>query len=389
MSDERASERMRICFVYDQLYPRSVGGMEHWFRELSLSLSGAGHDVTYLTVGSRRALSENGIPGGRLIGLGRDRVTYGATRRNLLPPLIFGIAVFRHLLRNGDRYDLVQVGSFPFFPLLAAAALARRRRFRLVVAWPEVWTAAYWRSYAGPVLGRIGWLVERACLRTRHQAICISEMHARRLVAFGHEGEPILFRGLYAGPVGRVSIDEVRPSVVYAGRFVREKGVPALVRAFAELAPSHPELRLELFGDGPQRPDVEALVRELGLVERVRVAGVVSEAEVAAAVATAACVATASEREGYGLLPVEAAARGTPTVVVTGPENASLELIHEGVNGAVAASAAPSELATAIVRVLAAGEALRESTARWFQERADELQLSRSLDRLAEELRSN
>src|SRR5439155_1486596 len=81
----------------------------------------------------------------------------------------------------------------------------------------------------------------------------------------------------------------------------------------------------------------------------VRMPGKVAEDELDRALRRAACLATASEREGYGLVVVEAAAHGTPSVVVRGPENAALELVHEGTNGSVAASAAPLDIAAAIL----------------------------------------
>ena len=62
-----------------------------------------------------------------------------------------------------------------------------------------------------------------------------------------------------------------------------------------------------------------------------------------------------SRREGYGLVVVEACAAGTPSVVVADPDNAATELIEEGVNGFVAPSASPEDLAAAILRVREAG----------------------------------
>ena len=80
-----------------------------------------------------------------------------------------------------------------------------------------------------------------------------------------------------------------------------------------------------------------------------------------------------SRREGYGLVVVEAAARGTPSVVVADPDNAATELVDEGVNGVVAASAAPDDLADAMVRVHEGGAVLRKSTADWFARNAQRL----------------
>jgi glycosyltransferase involved in cell wall biosynthesis len=93
----------------------------------------------------------------------------------------------------------------------------------------------------------------------------------------------------------------------------------------------------------------------------------------------ALCVLLPSEREGYGMIVVEASAHATPAIVVTAPDNAAVELVQDGVNGVVAASADPEAIAEAIVRVHEAGIAMRESTARWFAQNANALSLESSL----------
>ena len=69
---------------------------------------------------------------------------------------------------------------------------------------------------------------------------------------------------------------------------------------------------------------------------------------------------------------------------MNGPENAATELVAEGVNGAIAASAEPEELADAILRVLDGGAALRASTARWFTENAARLRIENSVSAVLE-----
>jgi glycosyltransferase involved in cell wall biosynthesis len=98
------------------------------------------------------------------------------------------------------------------------------------------------------------------------------------------------------------------------------------------------------------------------------------------ALSSALCLLLASRREGYGRVVVEAAARGVPVVVVEGQDNAAIELVEEGVNGAIAPSAAADDLAAAIVRVHRAGPELRRSTLGWFRRNADRLSLERSLE---------
>jgi glycosyltransferase involved in cell wall biosynthesis len=375
---------VHVCLVYDHLFPQTVGGAERWMRDLALNLVSAGHEVTYLTMRHGNG-SETPLPRVRVLELTSAGRVYGEERRSVGPPLRFGFAVARHLARHGRDYDVVHTASFPYFPLLAAGALRRRGRYGLVVDWHEVWTKAYWRRYAGTLTGTIGWLVQRICVRLPHTAYCMSRLHARRLVSEGYRGTPVILQGLYAGPVKPSPSGSVDPAlVIYAGRHVPEKRLDALVLGFDRARTRRPDLRLDLYGDGPERPRVEALAHELGLACSVRVLGRRPEGEVGEAMKRAACLATASEREGYGLVVVEAAARGTPSVVVSGPENAATELVREGVNGAVAASATPEDVASAILRVIEAGPRLRTSTAEWFADNAPSLRLERSLELVLE-----
>ena len=84
------------------------------------------------------------------------------------------------------------------------------------------------------------------------------------------------------------------------------------------------------------------------------------------------------------MVVVEAAALGTPSVVVADPDNAATDLVSEGENGYVAASASPEDLAAAIERVHEDGDALRERTAAWFGANARRLSLESSLEKVLE-----
>jgi len=372
---------VRICIVYDHLYPQTIGGAERWLRDLARRLADSGHEVTYLTMRHWDTANEPSLPGVRILGLVPAGQVYADERRTLGPPVRFGFAVLRHLWRRGHDYDVVHAGSFPYFSLLGAALARRRGNYVLAVEWYEVWTRAYWRRYAGRLVGTIGWLLQRACIRLDHRAYCLSQLTARRLVDEGYRGQPTLLPGIYSGNDGATTAATVEPSlVVYAGRHVREKRLDALVRGFAWARQQRPDLRLELYGDGPDRKRIEGLAEELGLTNAVGFPGRRSEEEISDAFGRAACVATASEREGYGLIVVEAAAHGTPSVVVSGRDNAATELVHEGDNGAVAADASAEEIGGALLRVLDGGPTLREATKRWFAETADTLRLDRSLD---------
>ena len=87
-----------------------------------------------------------------------------------------------------------------------------------------------------------------------------------------------------------------------------------------------------------------------------------------------------SRREGYGLVVVEAAAHGTPVVLVADEGNAATELVDDGVNGYVAASDAADDLAAAIVACVRDGDRLRDSTYQWYQDAVQTRTISRTMD---------
>jgi glycosyltransferase involved in cell wall biosynthesis len=377
---DRLYRLVRICVIYDCLFPYTVGGAERWYRNLAERLAAKGHEVSYITLRQwpRRELPS--VPGVRAIAVGPRMDLYTAAgRRRILPPLVFGIGVLWHLLLEGRRYDVVHTASFPYFSLLAAAAARPPSRFRLVVDWHEVWSRDYWIEYLGVIGGRVGYAVQAACLRIPQRAFCFSRLHSRRLDEMRLGGELTVLEGQYAGPLRGGEPRPAEPTVVFAGRHIPEKRVPSIVPALAIARQRLPTLRGEIFGDGPDRAELLRVRQRHGLEGALAVHGFVDAERVEDALRTALCMVLPSRREGYGMVVIEAAAQGTPSVVVSDPDNAAAELMEEGENGMVAPTASPVDLAAAIIRVSEAGFPLRKATANWFRRNAERLSLERSL----------
>ena len=381
---------MRVCVIYDCLYPFTIGGAELWYRNLAQRLASSGHEVTFLTRRQWPRGEPVDLPGVRVFAVSPRMELYARSgRRRVLPALLFGLGVLAHLWRYRRRYDVVHTASFPYFSLLAAAAARRRAGYSLLVDWHEVWTRHYWREYLGPIAGRVGWWVQRACLRVAQRAFCFSRLHEQRLRELGLSGDLTRLEGQYAGPPPIASPRAGRPVAVFAGRHIPEKRVPALVPALARAREELPGLRGEIYGDGPERGAVLEAIARLGVEDVISAPGFVDRNVLESALASALCLVLPSRREGYGVIVIEAAARGVPSVVVAGPDNAATELVDEGVNGFVAESAEADELAAAIVRVYRAGPELRRSTLNWFRRNADRLSLERSLEIVTREYQAS
>lgn len=378
---------MRVCLVYDCLYPYTVGGAERWYRNLAERLADEGHDVTYLTMrqwprGERPQID----PRVRVVCAGPQMALYtgghaggSAARRRIAPPLVFGAHVLWHLLRHGRRYEVVHTASFPYFSLLAAGFARRLARYSLVVDWHEVWSREYWRGYLGRVGGAIGYAVQLSCARLPQRAFCFSQLHAARLHEEGLRGQAVVLEGEYAGALDPPTAAPAEPVVVFAGRLIPEKRAPLGVAGVAAAAERIPGLRGVFFGDGPDREAVVAAIARHGAQDAISAPGFVDSERLDAAMRRALCVLLPSSREGYGMVVVESCSVATPAVVVAGADNAAVELVEDGVNGVVVQDAEAGSIAEAIVRVHEAGMALRESTAAWFAENAERLSLESSL----------
>jgi glycosyltransferase involved in cell wall biosynthesis len=381
--------QFRIAIVYDCLYPHTIGGCERWYRAVAARLA-ARHRVTYLTRVQWDAGGPDAPAGVEVVGLGGGRQLYTVSgRRRIGPPIRFGLAVLLHLIRNRRRYDIVHTCSFPYFPMLSACAASTIGGFAVVTDWVEVWPREYWRSYLGPLGGAAGAAVQKLCISLTGRSFTLSEGTAATLCEQGYRGQPVVLKGIYDGPILPPPAQTQRaPLVVFAGRHIREKQVSLIPQAIALTRGQLPDLRAVIFGDGPERPRVMAEIARLGLQDVIGCPGFAPWEEIDSALRDAMCMLLPSRREGYGLIVVEAAARGTPAIVVAGPDNLAASLVADGVNGFVAASAQPAALAEAIVKVHAAGPALAQSTYAWFRGHASELSVDDSVARIEQVYRS-
>lgn len=143
-------------------------------------------------------------------------------------------------------------------------------------------------------------------------------------------------------PVAR-EIDRNR--IGFIGRLDPIKRVEDLVRAMTFLPV---DFRLEIFGEGPQRSQIESLIAHYGLEERVMLRGEIAGSE--GALRTIDVLVLPSDAEGFGLVLIEAMAAGVPVIGTNVP--GIREVIEDNVSGLLAPQRDPGALARLIQRVL-------------------------------------
>jgi glycosyltransferase involved in cell wall biosynthesis len=138
--------------------------------------------------------------------------------------------------------------------------------------------------------------------------------------------------------------------VCTVSRLVRKNGVDTLIEAIAKVN----GVSLAVFGDGPDRPELEHLARSLGVSDRVRFAGEIAHADLPAHIKACDASARLSRTEGFGLAFVESMAAGVPLIATS--VGGIVDFAKDGENALLVPPEDPGAAAAAIERLRAEPE---------------------------------
>src|SRR6266513_5493016 len=355
---------MRILHVVTA-FPRTPDDViVPWLVELLKRLQAAGHEVDVFTSSYRGAPDQvfAGIPVHRFRyfprrweNLTHEEAAPDRMKRSLLYRLmpacfvVAGMAAIWRLCRR-TRYDVIHV-HWPLPLALFGWAAQRARPALLVTTFYGV--ELRWVKGALPFFkGLLAWAARRS-----DRVIAISNYTAeelRELADVPIEVIPYttsLPEVAAAPPEAR---DGTGP-VLFVGRLVERKGVAHLIEAIARLGGGAAAPRLEIVGDGPERPGLEALARRLGVAQRVVFRGKIPPDELQASYARAAvCVLPSvldarGDTEGLGVVLLEAMNHGTP--VIASRVGGMPDIVEDGVSGLLVPPGDADALAAAVRRL--------------------------------------
>ncbi len=138
--------------------------------------------------------------------------------------------------------------------------------------------------------------------------------------------------------------------LIFVGGNFQRKGLPALIRAAAALAPEFPDLAVSVVGADKAAGTMQALAETLGVQDRFVFAGWKSQDELVPLYAQADAFVMPSLTEGFGYVFFEAMAAGLPVIGSTAGGIA--EVVESGRNGLLVPPDAPAALAAAIRALL-------------------------------------
>jgi glycosyltransferase involved in cell wall biosynthesis len=199
--------------------------------------------------------------------------------------MFFALAMFSAtVLFLRHRHEMVVVHSLPD-ALVFAAAIPKLLGAKVVLdlheCMPEFFATKFCVEAKHPAVRAIAWL-EQMSIRMAHLTITCNEHMRQRFIHRGADPARI------AIVMGSADEKRFRPralsprrrepgqfTIVSHGTIDERYGLDTAIRAVALLKEEIPELRLEIYGEGPQEPELRLLARHLGVKDRVSFSGVV------------------------------------------------------------------------------------------------------------------
>ncbi|MEZ0490918.1 glycosyltransferase family 4 protein [Kineococcus sp. TBRC 1896] len=318
-----AGRRVLLVNWRDSSHPRA-GGAEVYCEEIGTRFAEAGAQVALFTARPPGTPATEHRRGITIVREGGDLGVYARAAR--------------FLRRTAGAYDVVVdfQNGIPFFaPLFAGRGTAvvcvihhvHQEQFALHYPWPA---------------SRIGQVLEGPASRYvygRRPLVVVSPSTRRDVRRrLGLRGPiHVVPNGMSAPLPGGTRARSPRPSIAVVSRLVSHKRFDLLLDVVPELVQRWPGLRVDIAGDGPERPRLEARSRALGLGDHVRFHGFVDTRTRQDLMASAWLTVNPSQAEGWGLTVVEANAAGVPAVAhdVPGLRDSVLDgrtgwLIREG-----------------------------------------------------------
>jgi glycosyltransferase involved in cell wall biosynthesis len=341
---------MRILMASDLFYPFLLGGGERRMYEIAHRLAKK-HEIHVVT---RRF---KGLPNyEQHEGVHIHRVFVPSAGIKLESPVDGSAFMAGALLKGLNLGDFDLYAPQQFFPIFPLWLTAKVKRKPLVATIHDVYRETWLQKYG-----------LRGCLMAAFEKVMLELQYTRIITVSSSSKQKLIESGV---PEHRIEIipngvdvekyDEVkaeksdRPRVIYVGRLIGYKHVDDLLLAFSRL-----DLDAELYivGEGPERKNLEALVRELRIDHKVAFTGFVDERKKIELLKSSHVLVLPSTTEGFGIAVLEAMAARVPAIAADIP--ALHELVKDGENGLFFKPRAIDDLKTKLKLLLKDG-ALRD-----------------------------
>lgn len=320
-----------------------AGGAEIVTHEHAKAWVRAGHKVTLFTSSFRRSHREEVVDGVNIIRRGSQ---------------IFGVhwqAFKWYLLDLHPKYDLV-VDQFHGIPFFTPVYVKAKKLAFIHEVTKEVWTLNSWPKPLNLLPATVGTMFEPLVFKLFYREIpfiTVSKSTKDDLVWWGIPETKItvIHNGLNPHQIKKIPTKEKKKTAIFLGALSKDKGIEDAIQTFSIINRTSNNWQFWIVGKGEQHylETLKSQCHNLNIGKKVKFWGYVEEGKKFELLSRAHVLINPSIREGWGLVVIEAASVGTPTV---GYNVAGLkESIVDGKTGILSA-ADPTICAEKILRLV-------------------------------------
>lgn len=331
---------MRSILICTGIFLPDIGGPASYAATVGAHLSRNNFDVAIISYSSVRKRTEDKDLPFKII-----RVWRGWPK--ILRHIIYFFTVFKHSSKYDILLSLNAVSAG--LPALIAGRL-RKKKFFVKVVGDYAWEMAVHKNKSSFLINdfqgatKKGWI--KILANTQHWVckkadgiIVPSEYLAGLVKGWGVDSNKIsvIYNGADFKPLV-VGKEEARKKlgipgniILSSGRLVPWKGFKMLIKVMPRLLEINQFFRLVIVGDGPDRKNLEQMVKNMNLDRKVFIVGKKSKEELAVYFAASDMFVLNSGYEGFSHQILEAMAAGVP--VIASAMGGNKEIIEQGKNG--------------------------------------------------------
>lgn len=326
---------MKILLLnWRDIHHPKAGGAEIVTLEHAKRWAGAGHNVTWLTSAYNGSTADTVSDKVHVIH------RFGSLTIYCYVPL--------YLLLHGNKYDVIvdEIHGIPFFsPIFSKKPVIA---FIHEVA-GEIWDYMYPFpiNYIGRLLESVFFRLYRNNYFWTDAPSTIDELIKRGIPKKSCMAIPcpitVSDRTIILKAKKLQKSDH--PSFVFASRLVKMKGIEEVIKAFSFIVQQYSNARLTIIGNGEESyvRSLHSMAKDYGCEKNISFAGRVGEKEKYDLMAQAHILLHASVKEGWGLVVLEAASVGTPSVVYN--VSGLRDIVHDGKTGVIVHTNSPRDMA--------------------------------------------
>ncbi len=306
--------RVTVLNWRDTTHPEG-GGSERYIERISADLVADGCQVELLCSRHTRVPSRLRRDGILFRHAGGRWTVYGRALATLL---------LERLTRRGPDVVIDVHNGIPFFARAVAGC-------PVVVLVHHV-HREQWGVVFGTAMARIGWFLESRVSPRLHrgcQYVAVSEVTRRELIGLGVDDRTVAVVHNGTRPMDHASpVRTATPSLVVLGRLVPHKRVEHALEVVAALRREFPRLTLNVIGEGWWRAELETAAIRWGVADCVTFTGFIDEQDKENVLSRSWLMLAPSVKEGWGLMVVEAATHGVPSIAYRSAGGLAESIVH-------------------------------------------------------------